>query len=183
MNRLSYEGNRNQLANEAVHITKELGDVTFIGAVAVFFHTRGLRSRESRDLDFAVAIEIPDEQLLEKGYKIFEERGKTIKRTPRGFKIDIYSEEVGDIQVKDLIHRANTVPVGKKGINRIKVASLEDLIITKHRARREQDDEDLYDIAKTKFSEIKWSLLQTLVKSDYEFNDIKTTMHALYKIK
>ena len=172
----------NQLRNEAVQITKELGDITFVGAVAVYFHTKGNRSRGTRDLDFAVATKIPDDQLLEKGYKIFEERGKKVIRTLRGFKIDIYSKDVGGIPVQDIIHRAKTISADKRG-NKIKVASLEDLIITKHRASREQDSEDLYEIAKTKLHEINWQLLQSITKSELEFSEIKTTMNANYKIK
>jgi predicted nucleotidyltransferase len=171
----SNRSTRNLLSNEAVLITKELGDITFIGAVAVFFHTRG--SRESRDLDFAVATKIPNEELLDKKYKIIEGRRKPTILTPRSFKIDIYTKEVGDIPVKDIIHRAKVVPVGKKGVNKVKIASLEDLIITKYRDNREQDIEDLIEIANTEFHNIDWSLLQSLTKDKVEYTNITNTMN------
>ena len=43
------------LLREAILITKELGDVVFIGAVAILLHIGKGRARESRDLDFAIA--------------------------------------------------------------------------------------------------------------------------------
>jgi predicted nucleotidyltransferase len=61
--------------------------------------------------------------------------------------------------------------------NRIKVACLEDLIILKYRADREQDYEDLSDIAGTRFTKINWSLLQSLTKDEVEFSEIKNTMN------
>lgn len=54
----------NPLLNEAIEITNDLADVTFIGAVAVFMHT--IEGRESRDLDFIIAYKITDEELLKK---------------------------------------------------------------------------------------------------------------------
>jgi Nucleotidyl transferase of unknown function (DUF2204) len=183
MNKPAHDGERIQLANEAVRITRELGDVTFVGAVAVYFHTKGARSRATRDLDFAVAIPITPEQLREKEYKIFQEGKKERIRTPRNYKIDIYTGDVGEIPVIDIINRAKSVPVGKSGKNSVKIMCLEDLIITKHRTPRGQDAEDLFEIAKTKFFEIQWSLLQSLTKSEYEFSEIKTKMNALYKMK
>lgn len=41
------------LVREAVLVSKELGDAIFVGAVAVYLHTG--KTRESRDLDFAIA--------------------------------------------------------------------------------------------------------------------------------
>jgi len=64
----------------------------------------------------------------------------------------------------------------------VKITSLEVLIVTKHRSPRDQDHEDLYDIAQTKFSEIDCLLLQSLTKSDHEFQVIKTTMNQYYKM-
>jgi len=52
----------NPYIEEAVLITKDLGDVTFVGAVAVFLHTK--KSRESKDLDFVVAEQITREHLI-----------------------------------------------------------------------------------------------------------------------
>jgi hypothetical protein len=139
-----------------------------------FFHTRGLRSRGTRDIDFAVATQIPNEQLLEKGYRVLGEK----ILTPRDFKIDIFAGDIiGGIPIKDIINRAENTDVGRKRKNRIKVACLEELIILKYRADREQDYEDLSDIAGTRFTKINWSLLQSLTKDEVEFSEIKNTMN------
>jgi hypothetical protein len=76
-----------------------------------FFHTRGLRSRGTRDIDFAVATQIPNEQLLEKGYRVLGEK----ILTPRDFKIDIFAGDIiGGIPIKDIINRAENTDVGRK---------------------------------------------------------------------
>ena len=63
----------------------------------------------------------------------------------------------------------------------LKIASLEVLIVSKHRSPRDQDHADLYYIAKTKFSEIDWESLQRLTSSDVEFQSVKTTMKELHR--
>ncbi len=71
----------NPYIEEAVLITKDLGDVTFVGAVAVFLHTK--KSRESKDLDFVVADQITREQFLHLKYKFINENGKERIYTPK----------------------------------------------------------------------------------------------------
>jgi hypothetical protein len=172
---------RNQISNEAVQIAKELGNIAFVGAAAVYFHTKSDRSRTTHDLDLAMATPISNEYLEEKGYRIFEERKKEKSIwTPRNSHVDIFTEDVGNISVKYIINTAKSIPVGKRG-EIVRVANIEVLIITKYRANRQQDAADLFAIAKTKFSEIDWSSLKSLTKSDYEFQDIKTTMNQYYK--
>lgn len=189
MNKSKYESkkyneiNQNQIVKEAIQITNELGNIAFIGAIAVYFHTKGNRSRETHDIDFAMTSNMSNDYLREKGYTIFKEHGKEVTRTPRHFKIDIYRDDVGDIPVQDIISTAKSVSVGKgKSKNIVKVANLEVLIVTKYRANRPQDGADLYDIAKTKYLEIDWPSVQSLKESEHEFQEIKTTMNRFYKM-
>lgn len=178
-----YNDGINQYIDEAVQITKELGDIAFVGAVAVYLHTKN-KSRVTSDLDFAVASPLLDGYLEEKEYTKRQEHGNTVIRTPRHFKIDIYDKDVGDIPVQDIINTAKIVSIGKnKGRGIVKIANLEVLIVAKHKSPREQDHADLYDIAKTKFSEIDWTSLQALIKSDYKFQEIKTTMNQYYRME
>ncbi|RZD44718.1 MAG: hypothetical protein CXT78_06155 [Thaumarchaeota archaeon] len=72
---------------EAVLITRDLDDVTFVGAVAVFLHTKN--SRESKDLDFVVAEQISRETFLNLKYRFVTENGKEKIFTPRNYKIMI----------------------------------------------------------------------------------------------
>jgi hypothetical protein len=171
-----YNGGINQIIDEADQITKELGDIAFVGAVAVYLHTKN-KSRVTSDLDFAAAGSLSDDYLEEQGYTKHEERGKPVIRTPRGFKIDIYRRDVGEIPVQQIINTAKSVLVGKnKGRGVVKIANLEVLIVAKYRSPRVQDHADLYDIAKTKLSVIDWKSLQSLTKSDHEFQAIRTTV-------
>lgn len=170
-----------ELVREAIQISKELNEVVFIGAIAVYLHTK--TTRESHDIDFAIASKISREELLEKGYNIYQERGKEIIRTPRYTKVDIYTDDVSGIPVNEIIKTAVDIEVNKKG-EIIKIASLEALIVAKHRASRPsrpQDTEDLRDIALRKYNIINWELLKTFIKDEYEFENIKTTMLAQHK--
>ncbi|NHI04339.1 hypothetical protein DYY67_1197 [Candidatus Nitrosotalea sp. TS] len=62
------------LIREALEITQDLGPVTFVGAVAVFLHTKN--TRESQDLDFAIMKPITREKLLDKNYRFITENGR-----------------------------------------------------------------------------------------------------------
>ncbi|MGI0059154.1 MAG: hypothetical protein ACREBJ_05240 [Nitrosotalea sp.] len=94
----------NDLVQEALQIVEDLGDVVFIGAVAVMLHTQ--ITRESADLDFAPVRDLTDEFLKEKEYFQFEENGKLVRRTPRGYKIDIFTRDVSGIPLSDVIRTA-----------------------------------------------------------------------------
>lgn len=163
----------NDLVHEALKIVEDLGDVVFIGAVAVMLHTK--INRESADLDFAVAKDLTDEFLDEKEYFQFTENGKLVRRTPRGYKIDIYTQDVSGIPISDVIRTAVVIPIGKKG-HILRVASIETLIVAKHRAARLQDSDDLRAMASRKFKDIDWNLLETLTNSDVEYNAIQKEM-------
>jgi len=162
----------NELIREAIEIVNDLGDVIFIGAIAVMLHTK--ITRESMDLDFAVTKELTDKFLEDKKYFKFEENGKSVRRTPRGYKIDIYRNDVSRIPLKSVIDTAKEIQVRKN--QALKAASLEVLIVAKHRAARLQDSDDLRTMAKRKFKEINWKSLEELADSDVEFKAIRTEM-------
>jgi predicted nucleotidyltransferase len=169
-----------ELVREALQITRELGDVVFVGAVAVYLYTK--RTRTTRDLDFAVASKITNDKLTKKGYPIFQEKGKDVRRSPRGYKVDIYDRDVSKIPVETIFQTAKEIKVDKRGTT-IKVASLEALIVAKHTASspsRPQDDEDLYGIAQTNFNRINEESLKQLV-DQHKFHVIMTTMKALHE--
>lgn len=165
-----------KLVREAVAITKELGQVVFVGAVAVYLHTKS--GRESRDLDLAMASELTFDQLLERGYKPYRDDKWS---SPRGFRVDFFTRDVSGISVSTIIGTAKDVQVDRKGTT-IKIMSLESLIVAKHRAARPsrpQDVDDLAQIAREKYDGIDWTAVGTLSRSQIEFDNIKVAMQTL----
>jgi predicted nucleotidyltransferase len=142
----------NPLIQEAISITKDLGDVTFLGAVAVLLHTKS--GRQSQDLDIAVTTPITDKELEQKGYFKGMEGGVEIRRTPNNYKIDIYHDRpINEIPISVIIKNAIYIPVKNM---KIRVVSLEALILMKARTSRDQDIEDLMYISKQKYDKINW---------------------------
>ena len=166
------------LVNEALEISKELGDVIFIGAIARYLYTKDLR--ESQDLDFAMEKPVSNEELWNLNYKNEFRNGKEIWYTPRGIKIDRYTKDVSKIPLKLIVENSKYIQVSKKG-EKIRTMGLESLIVAKHRAGREQDSEDLSAIAHTKYNEIKWEILREIAGDEHEYNQIKSDMSYLAK--
>ena len=166
------------LVNEALAISRELGDVIFIGAIARYLYTKDLR--ESHDLDFAMEKPVSDEELLILNYKNEFRNGKEIWYTPRGIKIDRYTKDVSKIPLHQIIKNSKYIPVGNKG-EKLRAIGLESLIVAKHRAGREQDSEDLSAIAHAKYNEIKWEILKEIAGDEHEYNQIKSDMSYLAK--
>lgn len=166
------------LFQEAIKIAQDLGDVIFIGAVGIFLQTK--ETRESHDLDFAVAKELSPEFLDSKRYFVRRVGGKEARFTPRGYKVDIYTKDVSGIPIDKVVQTAHTIPV-RKGIF-LKAASVEVLVVSKFRAaqkRRGTDDTDLRTLAQKKYKDIDWAVLESLADSDIEFQQIKMTVDAL----
>lgn len=166
------------LVREAALVTKDLGQVVFIGSIARYFHTKDYR--ESQDLDFVMTTSLTEEELFEKGYRKFNENRKEIWRTPRGVKIDMYTSNVGRIPIETLVKTAKQFDADKKG-NKLSVMSLECLVISKHRAQRDQDVADLKMIAHRKLEEIDWNLIRKIASDETEYKSIKTDMEFLAK--
>jgi hypothetical protein len=103
----------NPYIEEAVLITKDLGDATFVGAVAVFLHTE--KSRESKDLDLVVTEQITREQFLNLDYRFINENGKERLYTPRNYKIDVYdSRDLNGVPLNRIVETRATIIVDKK---------------------------------------------------------------------
>jgi len=170
------------LIPEAIRITEDLGDVVFIGAVGIFLQTKA--TRESQDLDFAVAKELPAEMLDEKRYFVRKVKGKEARYTPRGYKIDIYTRDVSGIPIDRVVATANDIEV-KKGVT-VRAASVEVLVVSKFRAaakRRGTDDVDIRTLAQRKYKEINWDALEALTESEIEYQRIRNQMDALRRMQ
>jgi len=163
------------LIREAVIITKELGPVTFVGALAVFLHTKN--TRESQDLDFAIAKSISREELIKKGYKFISANGKEDTFTPREYKIDIYSDRpLNGISIDTIIDTSQNFPVGTKGDN-VNAMGLEALILAKFRAGRvEVDYPDLRALALQRLNDVNEPILRSLAGNDHEVTEIMSTL-------
>jgi hypothetical protein len=137
-------------------------------------HTK--KGRESRDLDFAVAIPLSNQFLEDRGYFVHKEKGKDVRRTPRGFKIDIYSRDLNGIPVEIIAKTAVEILVNRKKNWTVKASSLEVLLISKHRAGRNQDTYDLKLLAQERFNDINWKTMKGLTMDETEFQAIKTAL-------
>ena len=159
----------NPLIKEDVCITQGFGAATFVGAIAVMLHTN--EQHQSQDLDFVVAEQISNDEYLEKGYKIDLQKDKKI--SPRGFKIDVYDKhDFNEMSLEYIIETAAVIPVDKKGTT-VNAISLEGLIVSKYRAGRDQDIEDLQRLAIRCNSKINWNEIAKLAKNDVEYSNIK----------
>lgn len=160
---------------EAVCISQDFENVTFVGAIAVMLHAG--EPRQSQDLDFVVAEQITIDEFLDKGYKINQQQDKI--STPRDYKIDVYHERnLNGIPLDYIIRTATAIPVDRKGTT-VNTISLEGLIVTKFRAGRDQDIEDLQRLAVRCSSKINWDEVKHLAKSDTEYSLIKQAI-SLY---
>jgi hypothetical protein len=168
------------LIQEAIRITEDLGEVIFVGAVGILLQTKA--TRESQDLDFAVAKELPAEMLDEKRYFVRKVKGKEARYTPRGYKIDIYTRDVSGIPIDRVVTTAKNIEV-RKGVT-VKAASVEVLVVSKFRAaakRKGTDDVDIRTLAQRKYKEIDWDALRSLTESEMEFRRIKDQMDMLHR--
>lgn len=168
------------LIREALKITEDLGPVTFVGAVAVFLHTKN--TRESQDLDFAISKPITREELLNKNYRIVTENGKEKTYTPRNYKIDIYADRpLNRIPIKTIIETSKDFVVDKKG-GKVNAMGLEALVLAKFRANRpSQDYPDLRALAVQRLEDIDWELLEKLAENKTEVGDLKSTLNFMAK--
>ncbi len=168
------------LIREALKITEDLGPVTFVGALAVFLHTKN--TRESQDLDFVIAKPISKEELLDKGYKFITEHGKEKTYTPRNYKIYVYTDRpLNRISIKTIIDTSKDFKVDNKG-STVHAMGLEALIIAKFRANREEQDyPDLRSLAIQRLDDIDWKMMKKIVDDTTEFDDIRNTIKYVAK--
>lgn len=160
------------LVREAIDISKELDGVVFIGAIAVYFHTKIMR--ESQDIDFAAIKPISNEELEEKGYKTLQEGKKQVTRTLRGIKIDIFRHDVSGIPINVIKDTSVEIQEGK---SKIRVIGLEALLVAKQRAQRDQDVEDIKELVRRKHKSINYEILRKITQSDVEYEQIMTAIN------
>ena len=82
---------------------------------------------------------------------------------------------LNEIPLQTIIDNAQAISIDKKE-STVSVMSLETLIVSKFRANREQDNEDLNRIAKTRYKDIQKDKLKELTKSDTELKEILTAL-------
>lgn len=134
----------------------------------------GTKHRDTKDIDLAMIAKLSKEELEDRGYKTYYEKGKEITYTPRGIKVDIYTNDIGEI----LVEIVYSTSVNFSGKNRnVKVACVEVLLVAKHRAGRDQDIEDVQNLCRIKGKLINWTLLEKIAKST-EISQIKTVVNA-----
>lgn len=160
------------LVREAIDISKELDGVVFIGAIAVYFHTKIMR--ESQDIDLAAVKPISNDELEEKNYKTRQEGRKEVTRTPRGIKIDIFRHDVSGIPMDVIKDTSVEIQEGKA---KIRVIGLEALLVAKHRAQRDQDIEDIKELVRRKYKSINFRVLKQIAQSDVEYDQIMRSIN------
>ena len=159
------------LDQEALRVTEELGEVVFVGALAVNHYAR---FRESRDIDLATAGPLDEEKMRGLGYRK-REGSRSSWYTPRGVQADFYTKDVGGVPVGWIMKTATVVRVGR-GV--IRVMSLEGLVVAKHRAGRSQDVADLRRLMAEKGLSIDWKLMSE-VATELEISELKQVARAL----
>ncbi|MHB1909342.1 MAG: nucleotidyltransferase [Nitrososphaerales archaeon] len=160
------------LLKEAQKISEELDDVVFIGAIAVQAHTG--RGRQTHDIDIALASPMSDEELENRGYFVHLENGKKVRRSPRGVRVDIYTEDVSGIEVSLIFKTAETKSLGKG--ETIRIMCLEALLLAKLRASRPsrpQDAQDIQELYSYRKLHIDWSVFKELGANEIEIANLK----------
>ncbi|QQG48419.1 MAG: nucleotidyltransferase [archaeon] len=162
---------RVDLRQEASRITRELGKVVFVGALAINHYAR---FRGTRDIDL-VAVNLPDEgKLSGLGYRRIE-GSRNSWYTPRGVKADFYTKDLGGIPAGWIVKTSVSVKVGRKVIQ---VISLEGLIVSKLRAGRPQDIADLRQLVASRGRTIRWDVIAQ-IGDGLEVTELKRLAEAL----
>ncbi|HZW56265.1 MAG TPA: nucleotidyltransferase [Nitrososphaerales archaeon] len=160
------------LLKEAQKISEDLDDVVFIGAIAVQAHTG--RGRQTHDIDLALSTPMSDEELENRGYYARVENGKKVRRSPRGVRVDIYTEDVSGIEVSLISKTAETKSLGKG--ETIRIMCLEALLLAKLRASRPsrpQDAQDIQELISYRKLHIDWTVFEELGANEIEFANLK----------
>lgn len=161
------------LEQEAVKITDELGEVVFVGALAVNHY---YNYRTTKDIDLAIASPLDEQKLVRLGYTRWSGSRGTSWLSPRGVKVDFYTRDVGRIQVSWILDNAVQVKLGKN--KEIRVICLEGLILAKHRAGRTADIADLRQLLTHQGRNINWDLMAEIAES-LEITELKKVSKAL----
>lgn len=161
------------LEQEAVKIADELGEVVFVGALAVSHYSN---YRTTKDIDLAIASPLDKQKLVRLGYTRWSESKGTSWLSPRGIKVDFYTRDVGGIPVTWILDNAVQVRLGKN--KEIRVMCLEGLILAKHRAARTTDIADLRQLLTHRGGNIDWNLMAEIAES-LEIAELRKISNAL----
>lgn len=165
---------RHPLLDEAVLISREIPGAVFVGALAVFAHTKIIRGSE--DIDLAIAT-LQTERLLSIGYtRNSNSKHGYITPLPREYKVDIFTKDVSEVPVTEVMKSSREIIVDNRKNTKLRVAALEVISLTKFRAARSQDAYDLQVIVQEKIDDMDWTYMRSICKSEYEFEDIKITL-------
>ncbi len=161
----------NPLVREAVEVAKDIGDVVLVGAAAVMLHTR--EGRSSEDLDFALASELSDDILLDKGYiKLRDKRDSW--QTPRHFKVDFFRKDVGlSALLLATMRHSKLITFNVFLVSTLIIIDMPSIDLI---GISPTDREDLRLLAKKRFNEIDWAIIESISKSDMEFESMKRNM-------
>lgn len=159
------------LLKEAVNITNDLREVVFVGSMAVFAYIGP--HRQTSDIDFALASTISDELLISKGYEKWKER-KEVWYSPNGVRIDFFRKDVGGILIPRIFSSAFSAKVGKENI---RVMGLEELLLSKLRAGRSQDNQDIQEICTRLNNKINLERILDIA-SEIELDNLRTAIKA-----
>jgi SepF-like predicted cell division protein (DUF552 family) len=160
------------LESIAVRVSQDLKEVVFVGAFAVICHIGPYR--RTRDIDLALATPLSDEEFERLGYRIFQESGKKVIRTPEGVKLDVYTRDVSGIPVFEVF---KTAVVKRVGSGEIRAMCLEALLIAKMRASRPQDIEDVQTLCRRLGKTIRWDVVDALA-TPMESAELKNVVSA-----
>ena len=162
------------LNREAARVSRDLGDVVFVGAFAVLAHVGAYR--QTHDLDLAIATPKSESDLELLGYSTRQEGRKRVTRTPSGTKLDIYTKDVSGIPVAKVFETATEFSVGK---GHVLVMGLEGLVLSKLRAGRPQDLQDVRELIQKKGKTVAWGNLEAVGCTRMEAETIRTSIRAL----
>ena len=129
-------------------------------------------SKGNADLDFVVAGRITDGGFLDKKYRIDPPTGKRF--TSRGYRIDVYwDRELNGISLDHIRKTVADVVVDKRRGVTVRAISLEGLIVSKFRAGRDSDIEDLWRLAARCGPRIVWDRIRGLSSDGVEHARIR----------
>lgn len=125
-----------------------------------------------------------EEELEQRGYLAHQEGGKKVLRSPRGVRVDIYTEDVSGIKVSEISKTAETKPV-KRG-RKIRIMCIEGLLLAKLRASRPsrpQDAEDIRELCSYRREDIDWKICRELGAEEMEISRLREIVVSLKRLK
>lgn len=133
--------------------------MVFVGAYAAIKY--GV-TRRTHDIDLALATPMTDEEFEKLGYGVFSEGGKKVIRTRQGIKMDVYAKDVSGIPVQQVFATAVTI---RAGGSPARIMCLEALLLSKMRAGRPQDNDDIRQLCRLRGKTIRWEVVDSMARN------------------